>query len=134
MLLLAAAVGLTFGGGGLLLWRLTNGGLGASTTRAVHAYLIDLKDANYSEAYAQLCSPQESLKSYSARLADARSRGHGITSFRLNSAFSKETFNLRSATGKVTFADGSVESVSYDVEPASSSGRGCLDADDSFSS
>ncbi len=122
VLLLAVAVGATFGAGGLLIWMLTNGSLSTNTTRAVHAYLLDLKNADYAKAYSRICSPRESLEDYSARLADARSRGHGIASFQLNLTFTKETTRLRSTTGKVTFADGSVENVAYDVEPLDSAG------------
>jgi hypothetical protein len=114
VLLLAVAVGATFGAGGLLVWMLTN--------------------ADYTKAYRRLCSPQESLEGYSARLAQARSRGHGIASFKLNLTFTNETLRLRSARGKVTFADGSVESVEYDVQPLNSnSGPSCIDAFDDLS-
>jgi hypothetical protein len=134
VLLLAVAVGVTFGGGGLLVWVLTNGSLGTNTTRAVHAYLIDVKDAHYAQAYSRLCSPQESLEDYTARLSQARSRGHGIASFRLNLTFTKESGNLRSTTGKVTFADGSVEAVTYDVQPLNkTSGPSCIDTFDDLS-
>jgi hypothetical protein len=134
VLLLAVAVGATFGAGGLLVWMLTNGSLSTNTTRAVHAYLLDLKNADYTKAYRRLCSPQESLEGYSARLAQARSRGHGIASFKLNLTFTNETLRLRSARGKVTFADGSVESVEYDVQPLNSnSGPSCIDAFDDLS-
>jgi hypothetical protein len=131
VLLLAVAVGATFGGGGLLVWLLTNGSLSTNTTRAVHAYLLDLKNADYAQAYSRICSPRESLEDYSARLAQARSRGHGVASFTLNLTFTKESSRLRSTSGKVTFADGSTEDVQYDVEPLnSSSGPSCIDTFD----
>jgi len=131
VLLLGAAVGLTFGTGGLLVWALTNGGLGTNTTRVARDYLIDVKNADYAKAYSRLCSPRESLQDYTTRLSDERRHGHGITSFRLNLTFTKETTRLRSASGKVTFADGSVEDVLYDVQPrTSSTGPSCIDTYD----
>ena len=79
VLLLAVAVGATFGGGGLLVWMLHERQLERPTRHVrSHAYLIDIKNADYAKAYSRLCSPQESLEDYTARLAQARSRGHGI--------------------------------------------------------
>ncbi|HEX4018981.1 MAG TPA: hypothetical protein VHX15_19760 [Frankiaceae bacterium] len=129
VLLLAAAVGLTLGAGGLVVWALTDDGVASGPARAAHAYLIDVKDANYAQAYHRLCSQQESLEVYSARLADARGHGHRITAFRLNSAFAGQSGDRDSASGKVTFADGTVKDVFFEVQPASTTGPSCLQVD-----
>jgi hypothetical protein len=130
-LLLAGIVGLTFGGGAVLVWWLTSGGVSTDATRIAHAYLLDVKDANYAQAYGRLCAPQESLEDYSARLTKARAQGHGVTSFRLNAAITTASSDtsLSTTSGKVTFADGTVKSVSFGVEAASSDAPSCLDTD-----
>jgi hypothetical protein len=133
-LLLAGIVGLTFGGGAILVWWLTRGGVSSDATRTAHTYLLDLKDANYAQAYQQLCAPPESLESYSARFSEARGRGHGVASFRLDAPLTTATSNGDTSTtsGRVTFADGSAQNVTFVVEPASSGEPSCLDTQDNL--
>ncbi len=129
---LAAVVGVTFGGGAVLLWTLTRGGVATSATQSAHNYLLDIKNSRYAQAYDQLCTPNESLEDYSARMGQASSRGHRIASFRLDAALTAASADTTASavTGKVVFADGTSTRVAFQVEPATSSTPRCLDAPD----
>lgn len=133
-LLLAGVVGLTFGAGAILVWWLTSGGVSSSATRTAHTYLIDVKNGDFTQAYQQLCAPPESLEAYTARLGQARSTGHGVASFRLDPALTTATSDGTTSTtnGRVTFADGSAQNVTFVLEPDSAGQPSCLDTQDNL--
>jgi hypothetical protein len=133
-LILAAVVGLTFAGGAILVWWLASGGVSSTATRTAHAYLLDVKDANFTQAYEQLCAPSEPIEAYTAQLAAARARGHGVASFRLDAALTTATSDGTASTtnGRVTFADGSARNVTFVLEPASAGQPSCLDTQDNL--
>ncbi len=118
VLLLSVAVGVVVGGATLLIVQIAfNGGLNTGASRQVSAYLRDVKDAKFSQAYDRFCPEVISRQDFVSSLAQAKLDGHGVKSFRVHTSFSKESLSLSTAVGTVTFADGTTKSVSYDVVP-----------------
>jgi hypothetical protein len=121
---LAAGLGLVVGGAAILIVHAIGDGPSTSATRAVKGFLSDIRDEKYSAAYDRLCQGDPNLQPrtvFVRALAQARKRGHGIDSFQVFVAFTKETARLTSAAGTVTFLDGKQQSVTYDVQASNAS-------------
>jgi hypothetical protein len=117
---LAAARGLVVGGAALLIVHAV--GSGPSTTvREAKAFLTDIRNEKYSQAYDRLCQADPNLAPrdvFVTGLSQARKRGHGIDNFQIGVTFTKETAHLTSATGTVTFLDGKEQAVTFDIRPS----------------
>jgi hypothetical protein len=124
VLLLSIAVGLAIGGAALLIIQIAiHAGLNAQASRQVSAYLHDVKDAKYSQAYDRLCAGVgPSREEFESSLTQANLHGHGVKSYSIYNTFTKETLTLSTAVGTVTFADGTTKSLSYDVLPLNQPG------------
>jgi hypothetical protein len=118
---LAAALGLVAGGAALLVVHTIGRGPSTSATREVKAFLTDIRNEKYTQAYDRLCQESANIKPrdvFVGGLAEARKRGHGIDSFDIGVSFTKETARLTSAGGTVTFRDGKELAVTFDVQPS----------------
>lgn len=124
ILLLSVAVGLVVAGATLLIVQIAfRNGLTAAASRQVSAWLHDVKDAKYSQAYDRLCAGVgPSREQFVNSLSQASLRGHGVKSYSIYNTFTKESLTLSTAVGTVTFADGTTKSISYDLSPVNDPG------------
>jgi hypothetical protein len=108
-------------------------GSGSKAVATAKAYLADVGAGRYSEAYARLCPNPNvgTLSDFTARMMRARATGHVPGNYQLHVTFTNETLKLTSAAGRATYADGTDDSVLYDL--ATADGLPCLVTYDSFS-
>ena len=111
-----------------LLLRQSSLGDGARVDAASRAYLGDIRDGRYAQAHARLCPNVNvgTLEAFTERLRRDRGAGRGLTGYDLRVTFTKETLELTSATGSATFADGTRETVQYELSKVDASDPGCL--------
>jgi hypothetical protein len=91
----------------------------------VNAFLRNVRDQQSSAAYQRLCPSVQAglpLGNFTTDLQAAVLRGHGLASFDITSSNTSTATGLgtiRTATGEVTFRDGSSRPVSFTLEKPS---------------
>ncbi len=103
-------------------------GEGAAVHGSASAYLRDVRAGRYAQAYARLCSDGNvgTAQAFAERLQRDRAAGHGLTGYDLHVTVTKETFDLTTAAGSATFADGTREPVQYELRRVDAGDPGCL--------
>lgn len=97
--------------------RVSRYGITSTSRDVASSYLSEMKSGKYDRALDRRCLGPEERAPLVEQLARARARGHGVKSFHLRPGFTKETLNLTSARGWVSFQDGEVQQVEYEYTP-----------------
>jgi hypothetical protein len=84
----------------------------------VNAFLRNVRDQRFGAAYGQLCPAARAAQSagtFVQDLTSAAARGHGVTSFDINSVNTTSTNGVttRTAGGAVRFADGANRTITF---------------------
>jgi hypothetical protein len=101
---------------GVVIWFTANHAPATAATKLVRGYYADLRDGRYSQAYARLCEPGGTEQAFVADQRQRAQTGKGVTSYDIHAGFTKDTSHLGSAGGVVTLADGSTQTVRFDLE------------------
>jgi hypothetical protein len=92
-------------------------------SKRVNAYLSDLRNQRYSEAYQRLCfeyAAHESHYDYVTRQLREHSSGRGVASFSVSAGRTVDSTSYNVASGTVTLADGEVRTVAFFLHPNAS--------------
>ncbi len=82
------------------------------------AFLSDLRDGRFQQAYERLCwqeQQNESRSDFVSRLAVARQSGQGLADYRYGIPFDRETLSSHVALGTATFTDASTGDLTLEL-------------------
>lgn len=101
---------------GLIIWFTASHAPTTGAARQVKAYLSELRDGRYAEAYERLCDGDQSVQAFVERQQGLAAGGRAVASFQIHPGFTGDSSTFGSAGGVVTYADGSTATLRFDLQ------------------